>query len=238
MTKLEYLTALKNELRDSGVADVEEIAAEYEQHFLFKLADGFSEEEIAAKLGAPEQIAAQFAGIRGETKRRSGKRLFLTVWLTLLGILEGLLYLTFFGFVLALFGAALGSAAIGIEYIAQLNVAGLLPPMPYGGALVFGVCLLSLAVLLCVAALYCLAYLRQMVRASLRWRKNLLQDAALPPLPLGPQVSPKARRTIRGVFQWALLAFGITFVLGYAILGLATHAWGFWHALGWFGYVA
>ena len=238
MTKLEYLTLLKNELRKNGIEDADEVATEYEQHFLFKLADGFGEEEIAAKLGAPETIAAQFAGIRGEHKKSGGKKVFLTLWLALLGLLEGLLDLLFFGFVLALFGASLVSAALGVELIGSINIAGLLPPMPYGGALVFGICLLALAVLFFVAALYCLAYLRQMIRASLRWRKNLLSDAALPPLPTSPQFSPKARRTIRGIFLGAVMIFGITFVLGYAILGISTHTWEFWHALGWFGYAA
>jgi uncharacterized membrane protein len=236
MTKLEYLTLLKNELRKNGIEDADEVVTEYEQHFLFKLADGFGEEEIAAKLGAPETIAAQFAGIRGEHKKSGGKKAFLTLWLTLLGLLEGMLDLLFLGFVIALFGVSLASAALGVELIGSINIAKLLPPMPYGGALVFGICLLALAVLFFVAALYCLAYLRQMIRASLRWRKNLLSDAALPPLPTSPQFSPKARRTIRGIFLGAVMIFGITFVLGYAILGIYTHTWEFWHALGWFGY--
>ena len=36
------------------------MVSEYEQHFALKQADGFSEEEIAAKLGAPAELAAQF----------------------------------------------------------------------------------------------------------------------------------------------------------------------------------
>ena len=69
MTKLEYLTALQTELRKKNVVDVDDIVTEYEQHFLFKLADGYSEEEIAAKLGAPEQIAVQFAGAAGRKEK-------------------------------------------------------------------------------------------------------------------------------------------------------------------------
>jgi len=40
------------------------------------------------------------------------------------------------------------------------------------------------------------------------------------------------------VMLWAVLIFGITFIVGYTILGLYTHSFGFWHALGWFGYPA
>lgn len=53
MTKNEFMTRLMNELHRRNVADAAEVAEEYEQHFAFKLADGYSEEEIAAKLGAP-----------------------------------------------------------------------------------------------------------------------------------------------------------------------------------------
>jgi len=77
-----------------------------------------------------------------------------------------------------------------------------------------------------------------MVRASLRWRKNMVGDEALPLLPLSPQFSPKTRRGLRSVMLWAVLIFGITFIVGYTILGLYTHSFGFWHALGWFGYPA
>lgn len=38
--------------------DAGEILEEYEQHFAFKLADGYTEQEIARNLGSPFEIAA------------------------------------------------------------------------------------------------------------------------------------------------------------------------------------
>ena len=64
MTKNEYLSELRSELKKNNVIDMEDIVSEYEQHFAFKLADGYSEEEIAAKLGVPKTIAAQFDGAK------------------------------------------------------------------------------------------------------------------------------------------------------------------------------
>ncbi len=58
MTKTEFLTELARELAKRNVADAADVMEEYEQHFAFKLADGYSEEEIAAKLGAPAVLAA------------------------------------------------------------------------------------------------------------------------------------------------------------------------------------
>ena len=51
MTKNEFMTRLTSELHRRNVADSADVAEEYEQHFVFKLADGYSEEEIAARLG-------------------------------------------------------------------------------------------------------------------------------------------------------------------------------------------
>ncbi len=238
MTKQEYMTKLSAELKKNNVADANEIITEYEQHFLFKLADGYAEEEIAAKLAAPAQIAIQFAGLPGERKRTKGKKAFIVLGLSLTGIFEIVLYAAFFCFIAALFCATLAPAALGAELIAGVNFMNLLPPMPYSAAVIMGVMLLSLSVLLFIAALFCFAFLRQIVRASLRWRKNLLGKEALPPLPLSPQFSPKAKRAIRGVFLWAVMIFGIASVAGYTLLMLETQSWEFWHALGWFGYTA
>lgn len=234
MTKLEYLERLHTELNRLNVRDVDDITAEYEQHFAFKLADGFSEEEISAKLGTPAAIAAQFAADGGAAKKSPGKKAFLAVWLTLLGFLEALLDMTFFAFIIGIFAAAVACGAIGVCLIGRLNIAGLLPSMPYAGAILFGVCFLALAVLFFLAAYYCFAYLRQIVRASVRWRKNILSDGLLPPLPYSPQFQPKARRTLRALLLWALAVFGVTFVLSYAVLAIQAGAWEFWHVYGWF----
>lgn len=238
MTKLEYLNELKAELNKNAVVDAEEILSEYEQHFLFKLADGFTEEEIAVKLGSAAQIAAQFAGISGERKIKGGKKFFLVLWLIIIGVFEAMLYGAFFCFVVALFCGSLVPAVLGVELIMGLNYMNILPPMPYAGAVIFGITLLSVSVILVIFAIYCLAYLRQMVRASLRWRKNLLSAEALPLLPLNPQFKPKTRRAVRTILLWAVLIYAIGFVVGYAFLSYYTQAWEFWHALGWFGYVA
>ena len=238
MMKQEYLNELKAELGKNAVADAEEILSEYEQHFLFKLADGFTEQEIAAKLGAPAQIAAQYAGIPGEKKAKGGKKFLLGLWLTIIGIFEVMLYGAFLSFIVALFCASLVPTALGVEFIAGLNFMNILPPMPYGGAIVFGITLLALGVMLFLFAVYCSAYLRQMVRVSFRWRKNLMSDEALPMLPMSPQFKPKTRRALRSILLWAVLIFAIAFVAGYTILAIYTHSFGFWHALGWFGYPA
>lgn len=70
MTKTEFLTRLQAALESRNVADPADILEEYEQHFAFKLADGYVEEEIAAKLGSPEDLAAQFESEPQSAARR------------------------------------------------------------------------------------------------------------------------------------------------------------------------
>ena len=50
MTKNEFMTQFASELQKREVSDAADIIEEYEQHFAFKLADGYSEKEVAARL--------------------------------------------------------------------------------------------------------------------------------------------------------------------------------------------
>jgi uncharacterized membrane protein len=72
MNKQAYLNELKAHLKASAVSDIDEIIAEYDEHFTRKIADGYTEEEIAAKLGRPKEIALQFcAGRRGQGEAKA-----------------------------------------------------------------------------------------------------------------------------------------------------------------------
>ena len=73
MKKHEFMARLENELRRRNVADSADVIEEYEQHFAFKLADGYSEEEIAARLGNPEELAAQFAETDAPNQKGNNK---------------------------------------------------------------------------------------------------------------------------------------------------------------------
>ena len=80
MTKNEFLSKLENELKKNGIEDVDDILGEYEEHFAFKLADGYTEEEIAAKLGKPAELAAQFEN-DGSGEKRGGRKLVTVIGL-------------------------------------------------------------------------------------------------------------------------------------------------------------
>ena len=73
MTKNEFMTILSGELKKKNIPDALDIIDEYEKHFTFKMSDGYSEEEIAARLGDPAALASQFgeSGAPREGKTRS-----------------------------------------------------------------------------------------------------------------------------------------------------------------------
>ena len=58
MTKSEFMTAPASELNQRKIADSDDILDKYRQHFAFKLADGYTEEEIAAMAESIRECAA------------------------------------------------------------------------------------------------------------------------------------------------------------------------------------
>ncbi|NCB51203.1 MAG: DUF1700 domain-containing protein [Clostridia bacterium] len=234
MTKNEYLGKLEHELNKNRIADKKDILSEYEQHFAFKLADGFTEEEIAAKLGAPEVIAAQFENEKRFAAIGPGGRLYIKVAMSVFAVFEALIFILFFAWVVAVAVASMASAVVGVSLIGLLNPAGLLPFMPYTSALILGICLLAFSVLLAVAAFYFFAFSRQIVRAVVRWHKNVISGGGLPQVPWSPQFYAKTRRSMRTVLLVSVIVFGVSFVLGYAVSAFSAGALGFWHVWNWF----
>lgn len=71
MTRNEFVTQRTAELHKRNVAAAADVVEEYQQHFALKLADGHSEEEIAARLGDPVALAEQFGEAEAGEKRHS-----------------------------------------------------------------------------------------------------------------------------------------------------------------------
>ena len=60
---------------------------EYAEHFDMKLRDGYSEEEIAARLAPPAEIAAQFGEIKLAGGGKTGNKIILAIGLFFADIL-------------------------------------------------------------------------------------------------------------------------------------------------------
>lgn len=236
MNKREYLHELEKALKAREVPDIEEIVAEYEEHFRFKMADGFSEEEIAHKLEKPNEIALQFtAGTDEVSTKNGGKKIFAYIGVFFADLFMAMVFALLYAwvFTFGLFSAA--CEAMGVLLVLNIDIAGILiPPMPYWGNLVFAVPFMALGVLSAVGTVYCTLYSNQWTKAYARWHKNTLHGNVYPSLSKHPMPSAKAKRTLRSLTILSLLAFGITFVAAFVSLMAYTDFKPFWHALGWF----
>ena len=187
MTKNEFMEKLAKELKARGVADAADIEEEYEQHFASKLADGYSEEEIAAKLGDPAKLAAQF-GAESAPTGKGGKKAAVVTGFVFLDIVTVLGFIALAAFALVLAAAAIGFAAVGVSLVTKASLYGVIPAMPYGSAVILGIASLALAVLTGIGCAWYTAFVRQSVRAFCRFQSNAIADAegkaVLPSLPM------------------------------------------------------
>ncbi len=245
MTKHEFLSQLEAELKKRKVADAADVVEEYEEHFAFKLADGYGEEEIAARLGDPAALAAQFEP-GGETaqgaKRPSAALTWL--WLAWADLFFGVLVVLLVSWGIVMVSCVLSFGLVGVCLAGNLRWAPVvtLPVMPYASALLLGLAMLGLAVACGAACRWYGAFVRQLLRAYGRFHRNALAPArgepALPPLPVQPQLAPTGRRRLRAVLTAGFVCFGVFFVLGIVVSAVLAGDLQFWHVWGWFGYGA
>ncbi|MHB1315807.1 MAG: DUF1700 domain-containing protein [Christensenellales bacterium] len=240
MTKQEYLTELERALKSNNVQDVEDILDEYEQHFAFKLADGYTEEEITARLEKPQELAKQFAsGAEKSKPGRKGLKAILAIGLAFFDIIAAMFFILLLSWVIVMGALAVASAALGICLTASLNIAAIIPVMPYWGGILSGISFLGLSVVTAVGTIYCYLFFRQLIRAYGRWHKNTLNVSAgpvYPPLSKYPAISAKLKRRLRSIIMIALVVFGLFLVLALFVLFAYTGFKPFWHELGWFNY--
>lgn len=237
MNKQTYLSDLFNSLKANNVEDIEEIVAEYEEHFSRKMADGYTEEEISAKLGKPKEIAVQFAPVRQSAGGKSAKKAVLRTGLVFSDLFVSMFFIVMFAWVAVLGAFALSSAVLGFcMLIKPLLPEGFLfiPYMPYAGGAVWGITFIALGALASVLTIYSNALTMQLGRAYLRWHKNTLSDGKYPPLAMHPMLKDNARRKLRSLSLIALVVVGAGFIIGYVILASSAGALGFWHAWNWF----
>lgn len=238
MKKNDYLQALRRLLEAKQVPDMMEIMAEYEQHFAFKQADGFSEEEIAARLGSPEQIAAQYEGAPSSSGCRAPMP--VVVGLGFCDLFAAMVYILLIAAGVVLGVGAIAFLMLGACLVVGTNPFSLLPAIPYWCGAAIGFSCLALAVLMGAGCVYYAALLRQLLRSFVRFQKNMLAVStgrpALPPLPLRACLPPSVSRKLRSAALISLLAFAALFVLSYLACALSAGSLQFWHTWGWFGY--
>ena len=233
------MAELEKHLKERNVSDFADILIDYEQHFLFKLADGYTEDEISAKLGHPLDLAAQYtAADQQKRKGRTGIRIAAALGLFFLNIITGSAIIAFLAWVIALGVSTIGFLATGIALLADFNPAEILPYMPRTGAVIMSIVFLALTTLAAMAAIYCWRFVIQITKANWHWNGRCMAMAGnqpvKPSIAATPQFTPSARRIMRRITSTALVVFAISFIAGYIILTLRAGSWEFWHVWSWF----
>lgn len=241
MTKSDFLERLAAELKRHHVSEPDEIIDEYREHFAFKLADGYSEEEIATKLGALGAIAAQYVAAPAEGGR--GKKAITAIGLGAVDFCFGLLCVLLYAWEIVMGALVLALGALSVVLMGNLTGEigwAAVPGMPYPCALLMGVAAAALTVLAAVGAVCYFQFIRQLMRSYGRFHANTLASAAgkapLPPVTAYPRFTAGRRRALRKVTMTAATVFAVCFVTGFAACAISAGHVEFWHAWGWFGY--
>lgn len=238
MNREEFLYILEKTLRNKKVEDIEDIVCEYNDHFTFKINDGYSEEEVAHKLGDPEKLALQFASDSVIKKTSFSKKLFVTVGLFFLDIFAVITIVILFYWLIIMGIIAMSFLGVSVFLFGKMNIFNLIPPMPYQSAFIFGLAFIALSLLTSVGTVYCAKYVRQLARAYSRFHSNCLaginNKAIYPKLALHPQINPKLNRKMRNLALIAVSSFAIIFIIGYIVSAISAGALGFWHEWNWF----
>lgn len=243
MTKNEFLSRLEAELEARRVPEPEDILGEYRRHFEYKMADGYSEEEIAARLGPPEELAAQFEPeTPAKRAKRAGTARAAVTWtgFVFLDIFVLSFFLVFACWVLVVACAAVAAGLTALCLLIPFDMQPYvtLPEMPYWCGAIYALALAALAVLSAEGCGYFSRLLVQLCRAYFRFHRNAIAAAAgrpvLPSLPCAPQLAPARRRRMRKVLLVSLIAFVLFAAAAFVTSVLTAGAVKYWHVWGWF----
>lgn len=203
------------------------------------IADGFSEEEISVRLGAPAVLAAQFER-RNDMENSHGKKAVIIVGLVFADIFSGMFFILLFTWEVIMAAFSLASAVAAICLFGHFSIFSLIPPLPYPCGVIFAPSLAALAVLGSIGCVYFAAFIRQLICSYSRFHHNATAfasgNAVLPSLSIRPQPHAKTNRRIWTVALFSLSIFAACFVLVIAVSIVFSGAIEFWHAWGWFGY--
>ena len=240
MTKNEFLSKLSEELQRNKIGDTADIVNEYEQHFAFKLSDGYSEEEICAKLGDPAVLAAQFKREGENNNSNSGKKILTITGVFFIDLFAGMIFILLAAWEIVMAALFVSSFVFTVCLFSGINIHTLIPPMPYWCGVVFGLAFAAFSILIAIGSFYYTAFFRQSIRSFGRYHHNILASfwgkALAPSIGIRPSISANTARKLRMITRISLAAFIIFSILACIISALTAEAMGFWHVWGWFGY--
>lgn len=234
MNKRQYLESLREELKANNIEDIEEIIADYEEHFDCKADEGFTEEETAQKLSAPKEIAKEYC--ESNVPVNKFEKGMKTTGIFFMSLPLSLLYALMWCSAIVLTAFSVVCAVTGFCLITTVNIANLIPYMPYLCALFIGISCFGLAVLSAIGAFYLALFYIQWGKVYLNWCKNTINGNQRPSLSKYPKISKKLAAKIKLTAVIGLACFATAFIIGFVSLCLYAHSFAPWHVWDWFVY--
>ncbi|MCR4556941.1 MAG: DUF1700 domain-containing protein [Saccharofermentans sp.] len=181
MNKTEYLTKLTNELGHMPYGDVKDIIGSIEEHFEEGLSEGRSEEEIAASLGDPKELAFEFKdGVKFKQIMKKRKmsdnfkgpdgrgRIFVIVFNAFVGIEMWLILLAAIVAAFMFLAGDAGIAGVIVASIIMGKITEFLVPFIF-----LVLTLICIGVFLVVLLILGIKYYIKGLKAYIRWNKNV-----------------------------------------------------------------
>ncbi|MGE5509013.1 MAG: HAAS signaling domain-containing protein [Chitinophagales bacterium] len=165
MKKRDFLVELEQSLSGFPAGEKREILSDYEEHFRMGLAEGKTEEEIAASLGPPKTIAkgfrAEYLVEQAKTDKSAGnimRAILAVISLSFFNLVVVLgPFMALVGVLIGLWAAVAAIVVSGVAVALAAPLASLLPwaVMPQGGVGFVGLLLVGFG-LACLGAAGCI----------------------------------------------------------------------------------
>lgn len=232
MNKSEFLEILNEELKKNKVNDREEIIADFNEHFDYKLEEGKTELDVIRKIGNPVEIANDYKKYDSRSNLAEDK-------IIKIGLVFSDFFTYFFLFLvwLSLFVLAVMSLTFlltSILLISSINIAGLIPSLPYISSLIFGISMLGLTLITFVGTVFLVVYAKQWHKAYQRWRKNAKNGNIFPSISIYPNPSKKLATKLKLANIIGTITFLVMMTIGYIVSASLAGSFQFWHIWEWF----
>lgn len=186
MDRAEFLRRLREPLRGLPDADLADILYDYEEHFRIGMEKGRTEEELAASLGDPDELAREIRAIHLVKKAEhtaSANNIVRAVAATIgLGLFNLIVVLVPFLILVTILATFF---FIGVGFTLGGPVAMLLSPMPLMGitplaAVFFAIGFAALGLLIIIGDYYVARLFYTMTIRYLKWNLSVIRGTDLP----------------------------------------------------------
>lgn len=239
MNKQRFLDILSKDLERNNVDEIDDIIEQYNEHFLRKIADGLSEEEIISKLGKPEDVAMQYESNTYSTAGKQSNNILLKIGIGFADIWIVLFFAIIFVWSLVLAVLTITFVSLGICLVVTpgfITGTAVIPYIPYLPGAITGIASIALGVISAVLTINCYMLAIKLGTAWLRWQKNVLSGKRNIPYSVFPLFKNNFKYKLRKVIMISLAVFGVLFVIGFISMVLCSGRFEFWHVWRWFNY--